>query len=109
MHKASGLSRMVPEVRSGYTPIICIPRCPAHPDNMTETLLYLLSMAAGHAGAILLDEQLRPRRKIEQRDRHGLADHAAAGQYAGRCADIQEAQCLGVTLKCRSPLKQSKV
>ena len=29
-------------------PIICIPGCPVLPDNMTETLLYLLSQAVGH-------------------------------------------------------------
>ncbi len=28
-------------------PIVCIPGCPAQPDNMTETLLYLLRQSAG--------------------------------------------------------------
>jgi hydrogenase small subunit len=41
-------------------PIVCIPGCPVQPDNFTETLLYLLYMATGHAPMIPLDEALRP-------------------------------------------------
>src|SRR5262249_22091518 len=42
-------------------PIVCIPGCPVQPDNMTETLVYLLNMLAGRATIIPLDEQLRPK------------------------------------------------
>ena len=41
-------------------PVICIPGCPAQPDNMTETLMYLVFHLAGMAPAPDLDEQLRP-------------------------------------------------
>ncbi|MFZ0967439.1 MAG: hypothetical protein WAN13_04125, partial [Candidatus Acidiferrales bacterium] len=41
-------------------PIVCVPGCPVQPDNFTETLLYLLNMAAGRAPMIPLDEALRP-------------------------------------------------
>jgi len=41
-------------------PIVCVPGCPVHPDNMTETLLYLLNMTAGRAPMIPLDDALRP-------------------------------------------------
>ena len=41
-------------------PMVCIPGCPMQPDNFTETLLYLLQMAAGRAPMIPLDEALRP-------------------------------------------------
>jgi hydrogenase small subunit len=41
-------------------PIVCVPGCPAQPDNFTETLLYLLQMAAGRASMIPLDEVGRP-------------------------------------------------
>ena len=41
-------------------PIVCIPGCPAQPDNMTETLLYLALHLAGLAPAPELDEALRP-------------------------------------------------
>src|SRR5580692_7728198 len=30
-------------------PIVCVPGCPVQPDNMMETLLYLLHMATGRA------------------------------------------------------------
>src|ERR1700733_11879223 len=41
-------------------PIVCVPGCPVQPDNFTETLLYLLNMAAGKAPMIPLDSGLRP-------------------------------------------------
>src|SRR5690606_5339124 len=41
-------------------PIVNVPGCPVQPDNMMETLLYLLFYAAGLAPMIPLDQQLRP-------------------------------------------------
>ena len=41
-------------------PIVCVPGCPIQPDNLSETLTYLLYMAAGHAPMIPLDDALRP-------------------------------------------------
>jgi hypothetical protein len=41
-------------------PIVCVPGCPTHPDNPSETILYLLYQVAGQAPMIPLDEQLRP-------------------------------------------------
>ncbi|MGA2634391.1 MAG: hydrogenase expression protein HypE [Terracidiphilus sp.] len=41
-------------------PVVCVPRCPVQPDNMMETLLYLLYMAGGRAPMIPLDGALRP-------------------------------------------------
>jgi len=41
-------------------PIVNVPGCPVQPDNMMETLLYLLYQVAGMAPLIPLDEQLRP-------------------------------------------------
>jgi hydrogenase small subunit len=41
-------------------PIVCVPGCPVQPDNMTETILYLLNMVAGRAPMIPLDDALRP-------------------------------------------------
>jgi hydrogenase small subunit len=43
---------------SAGIPIVCIPGCPSQPDNMTETLLYLLHQSAGRAPMIPLDEAL---------------------------------------------------
>src|SRR4029077_460495 len=41
-------------------PIVCVPGCPIHPDNLAETILYLLYQATGAAPMIPLDDQLRP-------------------------------------------------
>src|SRR5215470_9409086 len=37
-------------------PIVCVPGCPIHPDNLSETILYLLYQVAGQAPMIPLDE-----------------------------------------------------
>jgi hydrogenase small subunit len=42
-------------------PIVNVPGCPVQPDNMMETLLYLLYQVAGLAPVIPLDDQLRPK------------------------------------------------
>jgi hydrogenase small subunit len=42
-------------------PIVCVPGCPIHPDNLSETLTYLLYMATGQAPMIPLDDALRPK------------------------------------------------
>ena len=41
-------------------PIVCVPGCPIHPDNLSETLVYLLYQLAGQAPMIPLDSELRP-------------------------------------------------
>lgn len=41
-------------------PVVNVPGCPVQPDNMMETLLYLLYQVAGLAPMIPLDDQLRP-------------------------------------------------
>jgi hydrogenase small subunit len=41
-------------------PIVCVPGCPIHPDNLSETILYLLYQVAGQAPMIPLDAELRP-------------------------------------------------
>ena len=41
-------------------PIVCVPGCPTHPDNLSETILYLLYQATGQAPMIPLDDSLRP-------------------------------------------------
>lgn len=46
--------------RSRAELIVCVPGCPVQPDNMMETLLYLLNMAFGRAPMIPSDDALRP-------------------------------------------------
>src|SRR2546421_172551 len=41
-------------------PVVCVPGCPIQPDNLAETLLYLLYQVSGQAPVIPLDENLRP-------------------------------------------------
>ena len=45
---------------SAGLPVVCIPGCPAQPDNMTEALLYLVLHLGGLAPVPELDDQLRP-------------------------------------------------
>jgi hydrogenase small subunit len=45
---------------SAGVPIVCVPGCPTQPDNLSETILYLLWQAAGNAPMIPLDEAGRP-------------------------------------------------
>ena len=45
---------------AGGLPVVNVPGCPVQPDNFMETVTWLLSMAAGLAPPIPLDEQLRP-------------------------------------------------
>lgn len=44
----------------GGLPVVCVPGCPVQPDNLTETLLYLLYHVTGQAPVVPLDENLRP-------------------------------------------------
>ena len=77
---------------SAGIPIVCIPGCPAQPDNMTETLLYLLHQSAGRAPMIPLDEALRPTWLFgetvhEGCDRGGYYEQAEfAEEYGARSA-----------------------
>ncbi|HXB73645.1 MAG TPA: hypothetical protein VNY05_35735 [Candidatus Acidoferrales bacterium] len=86
-------------------PIVCIPGCPAQPDNMTQTLLYLLNQAAGRAPMIPLDECLRPAWLFaatlhEGCDRGGYYEQ---GDFAGRYGDpecIVKLGCWGPVIQC---------
>src|SRR5262245_64135100 len=62
-------------------PIVCVPGCPAHPDNMSETLLYLIFQLVGVSPAIPLDEVHRPKWLFGQTE-HESCNRAAL--YEGR-------------------------
>jgi hydrogenase small subunit len=92
-------------------PIVNLPGCPAQPDNITETLLYLVLQIAGTTRPIELDEQGRPawlfeRTAHEVCNRAGFADH---GDYAdqlgddGRC--LVKFGCKGPVVKCNVPAR----
>jgi len=86
-------------------PIVCIPGCPVQPDNMTETLLYLLYMAAGRAPAIPLDDALRPTWLFgstvhEGCDRGGYYEQAQFADEYGSPLCIVKLGCWGPVVQC---------
>ena len=90
-------------------PVVCIPGCPAQPDNMTETLLYLALHLAGLAPAPELDEALRPKWLFGRTVREGCnrAGFAEQGEFATeygsdhRC--LVKLGCKGPVVKCNVP------
>ena len=92
-------------------PIVNLPGCPAQPDNITETLLYLVLELAGTTGPIPLDDQGRPawlfeRTAHEVCNRAGFADH---DDYADRLGDdgrcLVKFGCKGPVVKCNVPAR----
>ena len=83
-------------------PVVCIPGCPAQPDNMTETLLYLALHLAGLAPAPELDAQLRPKWLFERTVREGCnrAGFTEQGNFATEYGS--DHRCL-VKLGCKGP------
>ena len=71
---------------SAGLPVVCIPGCPAQPDNMTEALLYLALHLAGRAPVPELDEALRPKWLFGRTVREGCnrAGFAEAGRFRDR-------------------------
>lgn len=86
-------------------PIVCVPGCPVQPDNLTETLLYLLLQAAGNAPMIPLDEALRPQWLFaatvhEGCDRGGYYEQADfAESYSDKTCIVKQG-CWGPVVQC---------
>jgi hydrogenase small subunit len=86
-------------------PIVCVPGCPVQPDNMMETVLYLLYMATGRAPMIPLDEALRPTWLFgstvhEGCDRGGYYEQAEFGEEYGSRLCIVKLGCWGPVVQC---------
>ncbi len=86
-------------------PIVNVPGCPMQPDNMTETLLYLLYQAAGRAPLIPLDEQLRPtwlfgKTVHEGCDRAGYCEQADFANEYGSPKCLVKIGCWGPVVNC---------
>ena len=86
-------------------PLVCIPGCPAQPDNMTETLLYLLRQWSGGAPMIPLDEALRPTWLFgetvhEGCDRGGYYEQAEFAEEYGSRQCIVKLGCWGPVVQC---------
>jgi hydrogenase small subunit len=86
-------------------PIVCVPGCPAQPDNIMETLLYLLYQAAGRAPAIPLDDAFRPTWLFGQTvhegcDRGGYYEQAEFAEEYGSRLCIVKLGCWGPVVQC---------
>jgi hydrogenase small subunit len=86
-------------------PIVCLPGCPVQPDNFTQTLLYLLHQAAGHAPMIPLDELLRPAWLFaatvhEGCDRGGCYEQGEVAEAYGAPQCIVKLGCWGPVVQC---------
>jgi hydrogenase small subunit len=86
-------------------PIVCVPGCPVQPDNFMETLLYLLTQAAGRAPMIPLDTALRPTWLFGQTlhevcDRGGYYEQGEFAEEYGSRHCIVKLGCWGPVVQC---------
>jgi len=89
-------------------PIVCVPGCPTHPDNLAETILYLLYQVAGQAPMIPLDEALRPTWLFgatvhEGCDRAGYYEQGDFAEVYGSSKCLVKLGCWGPVVKCNVP------
>jgi hydrogenase small subunit len=89
-------------------PIVCVPGCPIQPDNLSETILYLLYQATGQAPPIPLDEALRPTWLFgatvhEGCDRAGYYEQGDFATEYGSPKCIVKLGCWGPVVKCNVP------
>ena len=89
-------------------PIVCIPGCPAQPDNITSTLLEITLFIGGIGPAPELDEQLRPKPMFERTAREGCnrAGFTEQGRFATTYGN--DSRCL-VKLGCKGPMAKCNV
>ena len=89
-------------------PIVNVPGCPIQPDNLSETLTYLLYMATDQAPMIPLDDALRPTWLFgatvhEGCDRAGYYEQADFATEYGSPKCIVKLGCWGPVVKCNVP------
>ncbi|HWH71326.1 MAG TPA: hypothetical protein VNT26_18220 [Candidatus Sulfotelmatobacter sp.] len=88
-------------------PVVNVPGCPVQPDNMMETLLYLLYQVAGLSPMIPLDEQLRPTWLFGKTVHEGC-DRAAYYEQADFAHEYGSPKCL-VKIGCWGPVVNCNV
>jgi hydrogenase small subunit len=88
-------------------PIVNLPGCPVQPDNITETLLYLVLQLAGTTGPIDLDDQGRPAWLFE-RTVHEVCNRAGFAEQNDYADDLGDAGCL-VKFGCKGPVVKCNV
>jgi hydrogenase small subunit len=88
-------------------PIVNIPGCPAQPDNITETLMYLCFALVGRAPVPELDDVGRPKWLFERTDARELQPRRLL--RGGRLRQgVRRPQCL-VKLGCKGPVVKCNV
>jgi hydrogenase small subunit len=93
---------------SAGIPIVCVPGCPIQPDNLAETITYLLYQVAGQAPMIPLDDRLRPQWLFgmtvhEGCDRGGFYEEGLFTQHYGTPECLVKIGCWGPVVKCNVP------
>ncbi len=89
-------------------PLVNLPGCPAQPDNITETLLYLVLQLAGTTGPIELDEQGRPA-WLFRRTAHEVCDRAGFAETNDYADELgSDVRCL-VKFGCKGPVARCNV
>jgi hydrogenase small subunit len=88
-------------------PVVNVPGCPVQPDNFMETLTWLLSMAAGLAPPIPLDEQLRPTWLFGKTVHEGC-DRAGYYEQGDLALDYNSPKCQ-VKIGCWGPVVNCNV
>jgi hydrogenase small subunit len=88
-------------------PIVNVPGCPVQPDNMMETLLYLLYQVAGLAPMIPLDAQLRPT-WLFGKTVHDGCDRAGYYEEGDFATEYGSPKCI-VKLGCWGPVVNCNV
>ncbi|MGH3569027.1 MAG: hydrogenase expression protein HypE [Pseudonocardia sp.] len=89
-------------------PIVNVPGCPTHPDNLSETILYLLYQATGVAPMIPLDDAGRPTWLFgetvhEGCDRGGYYEQGQFATEYGSPLCLVKLGCWGPVVKCNVP------
>jgi hydrogenase small subunit len=89
-------------------PIVNLPGCPIQPDNLAETILYLLYELTGQAPTIPLDDALRPSWLFgatvhEGCDRAGYYDERDFATDYGSPKCMVKLGCWGPMVKCNVP------
>ncbi len=92
---------------AGGLPVVNVPGCPVQPDNFMETVTWLLSMAAGLAPPIPLDEQLRPTWLFGKTVHEGC-DRAAYYEQGDFALDYNSPKCQ-VKIGCWGPVVNCNV
>jgi hydrogenase small subunit len=89
-------------------PLVCVPGCSVQPDNLSQTLLYLLQQVAGSVPMIPLDDAGRPTWLFsatvhEGCDRGGYYEQAQFGYEYDSAKCLVKLGCWGPVVKCNVP------